>query len=128
MNKDILKKLEQRVDRRTFLRGSSLALAALAGVGAFPLVSAAQDQTTDKPLDAKKDDKPAETGQAKDQKKEEESKEAKKEDAKPATDPFKETKKDEAGRDYRLCPQCGYNMYKQDRTWSCENCGFSYVE
>lgn len=35
---------------------------------------------------------------------------------------------DKDGNQYRICPQCGYNMYKQGRTWLCENCGYSYVE
>ena len=35
---------------------------------------------------------------------------------------------DKEGREYRVCPQCGYNMYKQGRMWVCENCGYSYVE
>ena len=50
-------------------------------------------------------------------------------------DPFAEgDKKDEKklvdaeGREYRVCPQCAYNMYKQGRMWVCENCGYSYVE
>jgi cytoskeletal protein RodZ len=131
MNPDILKKLGQRVDRRTFLRGSGIAAIAVVGAGAFPLIAAAQGQNTDKPAEAKKDEKPAEPGQAKQEEKKEEAKDKKEEskDAKDtAPDPFKETKKDEQGRDYRLCPQCGYNMYKQDKTWTCENCGYSYTE
>jgi DNA-directed RNA polymerase subunit M/transcription elongation factor TFIIS len=28
----------------------------------------------------------------------------------------------------RACPQCGALMYRQGRTWSCETCGYSYVE
>ena len=35
---------------------------------------------------------------------------------------------DAEGREYRVCPQCGNNMYKQGRMWVCENCGYSYVE
>ena len=35
---------------------------------------------------------------------------------------------DKEGREYRMCPQCGYNMYKEGRMWVCENCGYSYVE
>ena len=35
---------------------------------------------------------------------------------------------DKEGREYRICPQCGYNMYKEGRMWVCENCGYSYVE
>ena len=35
---------------------------------------------------------------------------------------------DKDGREYRICPQCAYNMYKQGRMWVCDNCGYSYVE
>ena len=35
---------------------------------------------------------------------------------------------DAEGREYRVCPQCAYNMYKQGRMWVCDNCGYSYVE
>jgi len=35
---------------------------------------------------------------------------------------------DADGREYRVCPQCGNNMYKQGRMWVCEVCGYSYVE
>jgi rubrerythrin len=56
------------------------------------------------------------------------------EEEKPA-DPFAKGEKpkdgklyDKEGREYRICPQCGYNMYKQGRMWICENCGYSYVE
>lgn len=139
MDETILKKLEQRVDRRSFLRGSGLAAAAIASVTVFPSLSFGQNQDTARPQETKKDDPAAGSDQAKadpDQKKEdkkEETKDGKAKDGKTdekkeAPDPFKETRKDEQGRDYRLCPQCGYNMYKQDRTWTCENCGFSYTE
>jgi rubrerythrin len=134
MHENILKKIERRVDRRSFLRGSSLAAAAIVGVAVFPLMSAAQDAAPQASgpkdaQDAKPGDKAPDQGkdQGKDDKKDEKKKDektAKKEEP----DPFKETKKDSAGRDYRVCPQCGYNMYKQDRTWTCENCGFSYTE
>ena len=43
MNDEILKKLEARLDRRSFLRGSSIGVAALLGVAAAsPLVVFAQ--------------------------------------------------------------------------------------
>lgn len=35
---------------------------------------------------------------------------------------------DDEGREYRICPQCGNRMYRQGRTWTCSNCGYSYVE
>lgn len=133
MHEDVLKKLEQRVDRRSFLRGSGLAAAAIVGAAAFPLAAHAQDRAPQAPKDEKKDDKKEEKKEDKKDEKAEtkDDKGSKKEEAKDAkaeVDPFKETKKDEQGRDYRMCPQCGYNMYKQDRTWTCENCGYSYAE
>ena len=35
---------------------------------------------------------------------------------------------DSAEEDTRACPQCGALMYKQGDVWSCETCGYSYVE
>jgi hypothetical protein len=99
------------VDRRNFLRGSALFAAAL-GLSVVPTL-AQQPQPQPKP-------KPEE---------EEE------EDPKKPKDPFGEGEKpkdgkliDKEGREYRVCPQCAYNMYKQGRMWVCENCGYSYVE
>jgi ribosomal protein S27AE len=114
MDDQILKKLERRVNRRTFLRGSSLAAAAAIGIAAFPIGSAAQD-----PRDEKKPE---------DRRKPDQQEPDKKDDKPIEEDEFKITRKDERGRDYRTCPQCGFHMYKQDRTWTCENCGYSYTE
>jgi hypothetical protein len=119
MSDALRKKLEQRMDRRSFLRGSGLAAAAFATTAAFPL--SARAQGPQKPEEKPKDQAEA-NGDAK------EDKETKKDGENAEEDPFKVTKKDADGRDYRICPQCGYNMYKQDRTWTCENCGYSYVE
>jgi rubredoxin len=117
MNEDILRKLEARIDRRSFLRGSSLAAAALVGIAAAsPLVAFAQapDQASD---DKKKDESgKKDTPQDKDK------------DASGDDDPTKVTKLDADGNEYRECPQCGHNMYRQGRTWTCENCGYSYIE
>ena len=91
----------KNVDRRSVLRGSALFAAAL-GIAVVPGAAMAQQQPE------KKEEKPA--------------------------DPFaKDEKKDGVlvdadGREYRVCPQCAYNMYKQGRMWFCENCGYSYVE
>ncbi|MDP1572184.1 MAG: twin-arginine translocation signal domain-containing protein [Vicinamibacterales bacterium] len=93
----------KNVDRRSFLRGSALFAAAL-GMTVVPGIAGAQ-QPQQEP---KKEEKPK--------------------------DPFApEEKKDGVlvdadGREYRVCPQCAYNMYKQGRMWFCENCGYSYVE
>jgi ribosomal protein S27AE len=99
------------LDRRSFLRGSALFAGA---IGLSVLPTFAQQQPPPQPQEPPK-----------------------KEEPKPEPkDPFaddkgkKEEKKliDEEGREYRVCPQCGYNMYKQGRMWVCENCGYSYVE
>jgi rubredoxin len=115
MNEDILKKLEARLDRRSFLRGSSLAAAALVGIAAAsPLVAFAQ--TPEKPQDDKKKDQPEPKDKEKDK------------DPAGDEDPTKVTRLDADGNEYRECPQCGHNMYRQGRTWTCENCGYSYIE
>jgi anaerobic selenocysteine-containing dehydrogenase len=124
LNDELLRKLEQRASRRTFLKGSALATAALVGIAAFPRLAGAQDQSKPNDQAGKKED---EKGDDKDSAGK--SKQSDQKDPNAPTDPeFKVTKKDENGRDYRVCPQCGYNMYRQDRTWTCENCGFNYTE
>jgi len=97
------------VDRRSFLRGSSIFAAAL-GLSVVPAF--AQQQPPQKPQPEPEEG----------------------EEKKPA-DPFGDPEKpkdgkliDKEGREYRVCPQCGYNMYKEGRMWVCENCGYSYVE
>lgn len=89
------------LDRRSFLRGSALFAGAL-GVAVVPALAAQQPQ---QPKEEPKDPF--------------------------ATDGEKDGEKkliDKEGREYRICPQCGYNMYKQGRMWVCDNCGYSYVE
>ena len=51
--------------------------------------------------------------------------EAGREEAEP---PKKKPLLDKDGREYRVCDMCGGNMYKQENTWTCEQCGFSYEE
>jgi hypothetical protein len=106
----------KQVDRRSFLRGSALFAAAL-GVSVATSAFAQEQQPPAKPEEEKK--KPE------DGKKKPEG-DKKKDDVPPGTDT--ETKIDADGREYRVCPQCAANMYKQGRTWTCENCGYSYVE
>jgi ribosomal protein S27AE len=97
------------IGRRSFLRGSAL-FAAAVGLGVAS--SAFGQEQQEKPTPA--DPFAEEEKYGKDTEKE--------------TDKEKETKVDKEGREYRSCPQCGSNMYKQGRTWTCENCGYSYVE
>ena len=103
------------IDRRSFLRGSAMFAAAI-GVSVLPAFALQQQPPQPKPEEKEK----------------EKEEEKKKEEPK---DPFdngekKDDKKlvDAEGREYRVCPQCAYNMYKQGRMWVCENCGYSYVE
>jgi ribosomal protein S27AE len=121
MHEDILKKLEARLDRRGFLRGSALAAATLVGVAAAsPLVAFAQVQ--DKPQqDDKKKPEP--------EKDQDDSKGDDKAESKPYRSEGPDGKfYDRQGVEVRECPECGHNMYQQGRTWTCENCGYSYVE
>ena len=125
MNDEILKKLEARLDRRSFLRGSGLGVAALLGVAAAsPLVVFAQEpqhkpapsaKPTADDKDGKTDPDPAKAGE--------------KQDSKPDRVEGTDGKLyDRDGVEVRECPQCGHNMYQQGRTWTCENCGYSYIE
>jgi hypothetical protein len=100
------KTMVRPVDRRSFLRGSALFAAAL-GVSVATSAFAQEPQEPKKPAPKPEED-------------------TNKEDPAPGTDT--ETKIDADGREYRVCPQCAANMYKQGRTWTCENCGYSYVE
>ena len=116
MNEAILAKLEARLDRRTFLRGSALAAAALLGVAAAsPVITFAQTQDKPQPQDDKKKDDDAGKDEPKDEK------------------PYRSEGPDgkfydRQGVEVRECPECGHNQYQQGRTWTCENCGYSYVE
>jgi ribosomal protein S27AE len=104
--------LAARIDRRSFLNGSAMFAAAIGVSMALPAFA----RELQKPAP-----KPDEPEQSEDKKKQ-------------PKDPFggdkKEEKKlvDAEGREYRVCPQCGYNMYKQKKLWVCENCGYSYSE
>jgi hypothetical protein len=101
------------LDRRSFLRGSAVFAAAI-GIAVVPAFA---QQPPEKDKEKNKD------------------KDKDKDKDKTPKDPFadgekKEPKKlfDKEGREYRVCPQCAYNMYKQEKMWVCENCGYSYVE
>jgi hypothetical protein len=98
--------------RRSFLRGSALFAAAL-GISVVPALAQQKPKPEEKEKEEEKEEKASEKGK----------------------DPFAEGDKpkdgkliDKEGREYRVCPQCAYNMYKQGRMWVCENCGYSYVE
>jgi hypothetical protein len=112
----------QPISRRSFLRGSSLAL--LSSVVASRFAFASQEGSQ-QPLPAGEDDKTdkqqgAEQANASPE-------QAEKRDSEPA-EHDQVTKTDADGREYRVCPECGGNMYRQDKTWTCENCGYAYTE
>jgi hypothetical protein len=94
-------------DRRSFLRGSALFAAAL-GMSVVPGLAQEKPKPAPKP-EGEEEEKPADP-----------------------LGPGEKSKDgklyDKEGREYKVCPQCGYNMYKQGRMWICENCGYSYVE
>ena len=94
---------ETRRDRRAFLKGSALFAAAFALAAAAP-ASAQQAQPQPAPAEDTKDEAPKDET------------------------PKKKVLLDKDGREYRVCDMCGANMYKQDKTWTCEQCGYSYEE
>jgi ribosomal protein S27AE len=104
--------------RRDFLRAAGLAAA---GIALLRTPGWAQEQKppeSDASQEKEKPEEPEENGKAED-------KEAKKEE--PDYDElFAEDGSEE--EETRACPQCGALMYRQGRTWTCENCGYSYVE
>jgi hypothetical protein len=115
MNEAILKKLEARLDRRTFLRGSALAAATLVGMAAASPVIAFAQSAAPQSDDKKKSDEKKDQDEPKDGGK-----------------PYRVERDgrfyDRDGVEVRECPECGHNQYQQGRTWTCENCGYSYVE
>jgi hypothetical protein len=126
MNDEILKKLEARLDRRSFLRGSSIGVAALLGVAAAsPLVVFAQEpQGKPAPADKKADDKDRDDKKDPDAPKADDKSDYKPDRVEGTDGKFY----DRDGVEVRECPQCGHNQYQQGRTWTCENCGYSYIE
>jgi ribosomal protein S27AE len=96
--------MKDDLTRRDFLRAAGLAAAGIAGAAVLSRSAGAQEQ------EPKKDEK-----DEKDEKKD------------PKQDDKGEGDSSQA-EETRACPQCGSLMYKQGRTWTCENCGYSYVE
>jgi ribosomal protein S27AE len=133
MDDVIAKKLAQRLDRRSFLRGSALAVAAFHVSGASSVMARAQDpqqgaDSRDKEKDQEKQPGAADQDKAPDSSESHDKTSDPPSQSKANEDPYKVTHLDEKGREYRLCPVCGSNMYRQDHTWTCENCGYSYEE
>jgi hypothetical protein len=108
MNEDILNRSNARLDRRSFLRGSTLATAAIVGTRLVPLAAFPQTQAGDQTNgdarrgDPKDQQKPPDDGS--------EGKEEPKQNGNPTEDPYKVIRLDEQGREYRLYPVCGSNI------------------
>ncbi len=113
------------ISRRGFLRGSSLAV--LSSVVAPRLGFGGQEPTPQDPSakGSETKDKQEEDGRPAPSTEQQ----ATAQDRKPDEQQESQvTKTDANGREYRVCPECGSNMYRQDRVWTCENCGYSYTE
>lgn len=123
--------MEKEISRREFLKAAGLAAA---GAVALSRSGFAQEETKpkEKPEDKEKDQPKTAPGaeSGKEKPAAEESKEAKAEEKKAAPEEISDEAWDEedATEETRTCPQCGGTMYRQGRTWTCSNCGYSYVE
>jgi len=95
---------EKRLERRGFLKNSVM-IAAAAALGRAMTASAQEPQNPAPAPEDRKEEPPT---------KEE--------------PPKKKVLLDKNGREYRVCDMCGGNMYKEAKTWTCEQCGYSYDE
>ncbi|MFQ5789281.1 MAG: twin-arginine translocation signal domain-containing protein [Acidobacteriota bacterium] len=111
--------MSSELTRRGFLK---LGLAAGAAVGASALSRTVFGQ--------ERSQEPDEGKVEKDQSKESKLPEAETEepDSDDLFDEEDSTEEEEEEEETRVCPQCGALMYRQGRTWTCETCGYSYVE
>ena len=114
--------------RRGFLTGSTFFAAALLAVAK---AGAQETSRQDPPKDVPKD-KPGETPKESPKPPKEERRRGPKTDEEIFEEQEKAKQKeelvDDEGRQYRVCPQCGFKMYRQGRTWTCSNCGYNYVD
>jgi anaerobic selenocysteine-containing dehydrogenase len=96
---------DKKVDRRGFLKGSAI-FAAVAGL-AVAMPASAQEPAKPEPekKEEPKKDEPGDAEQGGDK---------------------KAKLYDKQGREYRVCDMCGGSMYLSEKTWTCEQCGFSY--
>jgi hypothetical protein len=115
------------VGRRGFLRGSAFLAAAAVGLTAAGPAFAQQpgEKPDEKKPEEKKPEERKPEGEAKNDPAKKDTPARQGEQAR-NEDPNRLIDKD--GREYRVCERCGGNMYKDGNTWTCEQCGFSYVE
>jgi len=116
--------MKDDLTRRDFLKAAGLAVAGITGASVLSRSAWAQEEEKKPEEPEEKDEKPEED--KKEEKPEEEPKDENYDDL------FEENDSGEPGEpseeETRACPQCGALMYRQGRTWTCENCGYSYVE
>jgi ribosomal protein S27AE len=93
--------MKDDLTRRDFLKAAGLGVAGVVGASVLSRSVQAQEQTED---------------------------EKKKDDEKQDENQNVVESNDSAEEETRACPQCGALMYRQGRTWTCESCGYSYVE
>ncbi len=116
------------LSRRSFLKGSAYFAAALA------MAASARAQDAAKPDSPRQDPPKQDPAKPAPEKPQPSPEKPKRKGPKTDEEIFAEQEKareelvDDEGRQYRICPQCGFKMYRQGRTWTCSNCGFSYVE
>ncbi len=92
--------------RRDFLKGAGFAIAGVIGIIGVSKLTRAQEPKQEDPKDkTDREQEPEEPNE---------------------DDLFEDD--DSSEEETRACPQCGALMYKQGDTWTCETCGFSYVE
>lgn len=94
--------MKAETTRRDFLKTAALVVAGLAGAGGLTGSTYAQEDEEKKKKDEGKEEEPN------------------------YEDPFNNNSSED--EETRACPQCGALMYRQGRTWTCETCGYSYVE
>jgi ribosomal protein S27AE len=109
--------MKDELTRRSFLKAAGLAVAGITGSSVLSRSAWAQEQ---KPEEEPKEKAPEEEPKDPEDKDEPEDE--------PNDDDLFEEKDSEEEEETRACPQCGALMYRQGRTWTCENCGYSYVE
>ena len=119
----------RQLDRRGFLKGSAMFAAAAVGLGlTTPLFAQDAPKTAEEKKKAEEEEKAkAEKAKAEKAKEGQQTKDEPKADGQTAKqDPSKLY--DKNGIEYRVCERCGGNMYREEKTWTCEQCGLSYVE
>jgi len=112
--------MELEVTRRDFLRVAGLALAGT-------VASAASAQEKEQAKEKKEGEKKAPSSGEEPKKEEAPKAKAASKNADDDAD-WDEAWKSSGSEETRTCPQCGAAMYRQGRTWTCNNCGYSYVE